>query len=149
MVSPARMGHTSPSSFLRRATLSMVRAMVRRIVCIPKIPGACILLHVIFRDSRCMPLFPMPQIPVNEHWLTLGMSRLPLGLKRRASSYNHPRLEHILDPGRLASKGLRVRDRDLSRSYHKRANLQHDAITHLQQLSMLFIIIRHELPKLF
>ena len=68
-----------------------------------------ILLLVIFRDSRCMPLFPMPQIPVNEHWLTLGMSRLPLGLKRRASSYNHPRLEHILDPGRLASKGLRRR----------------------------------------
>jgi hypothetical protein len=28
----------------------------------------------------------------------------PVGLKRRSSSFNHPRLEHILDKGAIAAR---------------------------------------------
>ncbi len=43
----------------------------------------------------------------------LSKGYLVHGLKRRASSYNHPRLEHILDPSYPNSKNFRLHYSDL------------------------------------
>lgn len=64
--------------------------------------------HVSPSRSHHAPRPTAPRLPPRSSYLTellLDKGYIVHGLKRRASSYNHPRLEHIMDASTFSAQG--------------------------------------------